>query len=324
MKEQYIRELTEGTRVDSVFALQARDIRSARTGDAYLALEVADNSGAMPAVMFRPSASDQAVPAGTVVRVRGTVTSYRGSRRISVESIRPEDGYDRRDLLPAGIREREELVAELRALVRSVGDRSLRSVLNAVFGEPGFMERFSTCPAASGGHHAYVGGLLEHTVSVAALCRSIADSYPTADRGLLVTAALLHDLGKVEELSFEAAVSQTDAGRLAGHVVLGDRLVSRAVDGLGGKVPAPLALRLSHAILAHHGELEWGAACRPCTLEALLLHHADSLDAQAASFTAAVAGAAVLDEPWTDAGNTFGRALMVPRPPAARVARACA
>lgn len=324
MKDHYVRDLTEGMKVDSVFAIRSRDLRSARTGDAYLALELGDCTGLCPAVMFRPSPSDESIPAGSVVCVRGWVTTYRGVRRVSVESMRPAVDYDRRDLLPSGVREREELTAELRALVRRVASRPLRAVLRAVFGAPGFIDAFSTCPAGSTRHHAYVGGLLEHTVSVAGLALSLAAAYPQADRDLLVTAALLHDVGKVEELAYETAVDYTDAGKLVGHTVLGDRLVARTVAQLGDAVPVETALRLSHAILAHHGEPEWGAPRPPCSLEALLLHHADLIDARAGSYIAATSGAAVLQERWTDGGNAFGRPLIVPAPGATAVASRCA
>lgn len=312
MKEQYARELTEGTRVDTLFAIRARDLRSARTGDAYLALELGDRSGSLPAVMFRPSSADEAVPAGTVVRVRGAVTTYRGSRRVSIDSMRPEHVYDRSDLIPAGVRDRAELLTSLRSLVAGVRDRRLRGVLDRVFGAPGFIDRFASCPASRARHHAYVGGLIEHTVAVATLCASAADLYPEADKDLVVTAALLHDVGKVEELAYDTSVDYTDSGRLLGHVVLGDRLVAAAIGAASDPFPRDLAVRLSHALLSHHGELEWGAVRRPSTIEAMLLHHADNQDAQAAGFMTAIAGAAVLEEDWTDAANAFGRPLVVP------------
>jgi len=312
MKEQYIRDLNEGTRVDSLFSLRSRDIRSARSGDPYLSLEVADCSGAIPAVMFRPSSVDEALPVGSVVRVRGIVTTYRGVRRVSIDALRPVETFDPRDLLSAGPRDREEMLGELRELVKRIREPRLRSVVRAVFGTPGFIDRFAACPAGSGRHHAYVGGLLEHTLAVATLCETLASSYPQADRDLLLTAALLHDVGKTEELSFDSAFDYTDAGRLVGHVVLGERIVSRAIDGIARPLPEGAALRLLHAVLAHHGEREWGAPCKPCSLEALLLHHADNLDAQAAAFLGAVSGAAVLEQRWSDRASGFGRALLVP------------
>jgi 3'-5' exoribonuclease len=314
MKEQYVRDMGEGTKVDGVFAMESRDLRSARTGESYLSLELTDASGRIPAVMFRPSGLEESLPLGSVVRVSGTVTSYRGIRRVTVQSLRPEADYDPRDLLAAGPRDRDEMLAELRTLVRRVRDGRLRAVVRAVFGAPGFIERFAGCPAGSSRHHAYVGGLLEHTVAVATLCVSLAAAYPQADADLLLAAALLHDVGKTEELTFDTMFDYTEAGRLIGHVVLGERLVSRVAEGLSRPLSRAVALRLSHALLAHHGEQEWGAVRRPCTLEALLLHHADNTDAQAAAFLGAVSGAAVLEQPWSGSANDFGRALVVPSP----------
>jgi 3'-5' exoribonuclease len=312
MKEQYVRDITEGSRVDSLFALRSRDIRSARTGDPYLSLEIADCTGGMPAVMFRPGSREESVPVGSVVRVRGHVTTFRGVRRVTVDALLPVGESDPEDYMPAGTRSREELLAELRGLVRRIGNARVRALVRAVFGAPGFIDRFSAGPASLGRHHAYVGGLLEHTVAVATLCVSMSAAYPEVDADLLVAAALLHDVGKVDEISVGATFETTEAGRLIGHVVLGERIVSAAVRDLARPLPESTAMRLSHALLAHHGEREWGAPCAPCTLEALLLHHADHADAQHAAFMGAVSGAAVLEQPWSDRANGFGRALMVP------------
>jgi 3'-5' exoribonuclease len=312
MKEQYVRDMAEGSRVDSLFALRSRDIRSARTGDPYLALEIADCTGGMPAVMFRPGSREESIPVGSVVRVRGHVTTFRGVRRVTVDALLPADESDPEDYMPTGTRSREELLSELRGLVRRIRDPRMRAVVRSVFGTPGLIERFSACPASMGRHHAYVGGLLEHTVSVANLCVSMAAACPEADADLLIAAALLHDVGKLEELSAGTSFEMTEVGRLIGHVVLGERLVSAAVRGLVRPLPEQTAMRLSHALLAHHGEREGGAPCTPCTLEALLLQHADHTDAQQAAFLEAVSGAAVLEQQWSDRANGFGRALMVP------------
>jgi len=175
------------------------------------------------------------------------------------------------------------------------------------------MARFCTCPAAQALHHAYLGGLLEHTISVATACRMLGALYPELDSDLLLTAALLHDIGKVDEMSFETSIEYTDSGRLLGHVILGERRLSRAIEGLADKMPQDLAVRLCHAIVSHHGELEWGAPKRPSTLEALLLHHADNLDAKAAGFIEASRAASLVEESWTDAMNLFHRPLYAPR-----------
>jgi 3'-5' exoribonuclease len=313
MGRQYIAALAEGERVDAVFALKGKETRAARTGDPYLALEFSDRTGRIGGIMFRPRGGAAEVPVGAVVSVRGTVTAYRGVMRITVEEMRAVTRYDPSDLLPSGTRDPEELVDELRVLVKAVGDRVLSGVVRRVFSEAGFMKRFRTCPASQSYHHAYIGGLLEHTVGVASLCRALCDLYPHVDGDLLLAGALLHDIGKIDELEYTTGIDYTDEGRMIGHVVLGERRVRAAVDALGDAVPHETATRLAHVLLAHHGEMEWGSPKRPCTLEALMLHHADNLDAKTAGFIAAAASAARVDEPWTDAGNLFRRPLWAPR-----------
>jgi 3'-5' exoribonuclease len=257
---------------------------------------------------------DESLPVGSVVRVRGLVTTFRSVRRVTVEALTPVDAFEQRDFLAAGTRDGEELVAELRGLVRRIRDQRIRAVVRGVFGASGFIGRFSVCPASVGRHHAYVGGLLEHTVSVANACVALAGAYPQADADLLLAAALLHDVGKVEEMAADTSIGWTDAGHLIGHVVLGERMVQAAIRDAARPLSEQQALCLTHAMLAHHGEREWGAPRSPCTLEALLLHHADHTDAQAAAFVEAVAGAAVLQQAWSDRSNGFGRALLVPAP----------
>lgn len=313
MERRFVESLAAGERVEAVFALRAKEMRAARTGEAYLTLELADRSGRIGAVMFRPPREACDVPAGSVVRVRGTVTSFRGMLRISADELRVATEYDPAEILPAGTRDPEELLAELRAIVGAVRSAPLRALLRAVFGDKAFMERFKGCPASQCYHHAYLGGLLEHTVSVATLCRGLADLYPHVDADLLIAAALLHDIGKVDELEYRTSIEYTDEGRLLGHLLLGERRVHAAVERLGQRMPAELGMRLSHVLLSHHGELEWGSPKRPCTLEALVLHHADNLDAKTSGFIAAAASATLVEEAWTDSANLFRRPLWAPR-----------
>ena len=216
-------------------------------------------------------------------------------------------------MIASGVRSRSELVDGFKALVGSVTDADLRRILAAVFGDRVFFERFSTCPGSQSYHHAYLGGLLEHSISVAGLCRLLGEQYPQADGDLLLTAALLHDVGKCRELAFDTAIEYTDEGRLVGHVVLGIRMLHEALTRARVHADLERLMLLEHAILSHHGELEWGSPKRPSTLEALLLHHADNLDAKAAGFSALLASAVRADEGWTDASNLFRRPLWAPR-----------
>lgn len=314
MKRDYVNELAEGSRVDSAFALRSKQVRSARTGEPYLSLELADRTGQIAAVCFRPSRDASSVPVGSVVRVRGTVTSYRGTKRVNVSELEPCSVYEPSDLMASVARPAEELSAEFKALVRGVQDPEMRRVLRAVFGDASFYGRFSACPGSQSYHHAYLGGLLEHTIAVASLCRSLSGQYAGVDADLLVTAALLHDIGKCDELTFDTAIEFSDEGRLVGHVVLGLQHLREALGRSRAKLSRERLAHLEHAILSHHGELEWGSPKRPSTIEALLLHHADNLDAKAAGFSAILSSASRADEAWTDAGNLFRRPLWAPRP----------
>ena len=313
MKSQYAAELTEGSRVDAAFAIRAKEMRMARTGDAYLSLELADRTGQIPGVWFRPAADSISIPTGSVATVRGTVTRFRGAKRISIDSLRIAEVWDSADLVAGGPRDESELVASFKELVASVTDAGLGSILRSVFGDREFLARFRTCPGSQSYHHAYLGGLLEHTVAVAQLCRVLGAAYAHADTDLLVTAALLHDIGKVDELDFGTSIEYTSEGRLLGHVVLGMRRVQDAVRSGRVRLSDDALARLEHAVLSHHGELEWGSPKRPATLEALLLHHADNLDAKAAGFCSATVGASMAEEVWTDASNLFRRPLYAPR-----------
>jgi 3'-5' exoribonuclease len=313
MKTQYIGELALGQRVATVVSVAAKELRTGRDGTPYLRLIVSDKSGRMPAVLFQPDSDAMGVPVGAVVAITGTVTTYRGKQRIRIRTLAPGEA-ETEDLIGAGTADSGEVRASLRTIMESITSAELRRVLKAVFGDSEFLERFLESPGAFTHHHAHLGGLAEHTVAVARICQVLADMYPHVDRDLLVAAALLHDIGKVDELEVGSGIGYTDEGRLVGHVVLGERRLRSAVESARARVSPRTVMLLSHALLAHHGELEWGAPKRPSTLEALLLHHADNLDAKAAGFTDLAAHAAATGEQWTDAHNLFRRPLHSPLP----------
>ena len=302
MARQFAAGLVVGERVDATFALRGKEMRSARTGEAYLSFELSDRSGRIGGIMFRPGRDAESLPVGTIVRVRGTVTAYRGVRRISVEGMNAAADHDPREILPSSLRDTGEMVRELRAHVRSVTDPGLAALLRAIFGDRALMRRFVTSPASRDGHHAHIGGLLEHTVAVAAICRRLADLYPHVEADILIAGALLHDIGVTDELEFAMSIDYTEAGRLLGHAILGER---RMIAAAGPCTPAldPGVLdHLSHLMLAHHSAREDLRALKPRTLEATLLQQADQLDRLAADFITEASGAALVDEPWTTTG----------------------
>jgi 3'-5' exoribonuclease len=307
MKTQLATSLVEGQHVDSVFAMRARELRSTRHGEAYLAMEFADRSGAVAGVMFKPDTAALAIPAGTVVCVQGVVTTYRGVMRISVDDMRPAERYDVADLLPRSTRERKEAVAELRRLVDAVRDPGLSRLVRSVFRDAAFFRSFASLPASVAEHHAYIGGLLEHTLAVATACAAYQTVHPGLDRDLLLAGALLHDAGIVDAIRLGAGFELTTEGRMLGHAVLGERRVRQACASLGDAVSAETATHLSHLMLSHHGNDDEAVA--PCSLEALVLSRIDALDREAAAFASSLKGALRAEEEWTDASNPFGRPL---------------
>lgn len=309
MKDRYINELALGSKVDDTFVLVSKELRRTRAGEPYLVLQISDRTGTIPAYRFRPASSEIEVPAGVMVHVLGHVGAFKGSKRITADSIRPVSGCDPADFVASSSRSTHEMLAELHDLVASVRDRTLGRILRGVFADKEFLEHFKLCPGSQSGHHAYVGGLLEHTVSVASLCAAAAARHPRVDVDSLVTAAVLHDIGMVDALEYDTSIRLTDAGRLVGHRALGVRRMLDGARRAGIKEGDRAVLQLEHAMLTHHGNAEGPADARPSTIEALVLSQVDQLDAQSAAFSSALVGAVRAEERWTDDGNTFGRPL---------------
>ncbi len=249
---------------------------------------------------------------GDLVCATARVTEYQGKPQLEASKVvpAPSGTAEARDFLPSTYRDVEELKGFLQFHIGSIYDRDYRALLEAIFGEPEFLEAFTTAPAAKLYHHAYLGGLVEHTVAVTEMCDFVGQQYGRVDRDLLLTAALLHDVGKTKELTYETAIDFTDAGRFLGHVIQGVTLVSEKAKELPSFPEAKLQ-QLLHCIVSHHGELEWGSPKRPKTIEALILHHADNLDAKVKGFLEIVEGSR--DASWTDLRNLFRRPLHVPR-----------
>jgi 3'-5' exoribonuclease len=275
----------------------------------FLLMQLADKSGEIRAIVWEQGEELAAqLSTGDVVAVEGRVTVFRESLQIVCNSVmKPLPGeYSPEDFLPSTKRNREAMLAELATLIDNIADEDYRGLLATVFGSE-FTRDFGLAPAARSMHQAYVGGLLEHTLNVVSVCKAVAELYPEVDRELLITGALLHDVGKVQEYAVKAGIEITDSGRLLGHVVMGYSLVTEAIVGLTG-FPEEKALRVRHMLLSHHGQLEWGSPKQPKTLEACILHHADNLDGQVSKF-AEILAASPTGERWTTYDSRLGRSL---------------
>ena len=288
-------------------------VRNDSRGVPYLSLKLVDRTGSVDARMWGklPEEFLGEVPTPAYVAVEGHTHEYRGTLQVKLERLRllrPEDVAEE-DFLPATELDRMDLAAEVEEAGRHLENGHLRDLFEIMVSDEDFWRRFCEAPAAKSMHHARVGGLLEHSVSCLRIARHLADLYPV-DRDLLIFGAIFHDVGKVRELSWDkGAFAYTTEGRLLGHVVLGERLVSAYIDALPD-FPEDLRLRISHTLIAHQGETEYGSPERPKTLEALLVHLIDNLDARSAMYTETTTN--VSPGGWSHHENPLHRALYVP------------
>ena len=247
--------LRPGTEVDGVFACARKDRLTARSGTPYLALELRDRTGAIPARAFRDADFLAGrFERGDLVRVGGRVERFRDELQIEVRSIARADdpGLDPAAFLPMAYRDIEELDGFLEHLAREVHDADLRRLLDAFLTDDAFRESLRRAPCTRNGHHAYLGGLLEHTVAVATLVQETCILHPRLDSDLLLCAALLHDIGKTREFDYGAEIALSDEGALLGHLLLGQQLITERAARLSG-FPRARLLALCHCVLGHHG-----------------------------------------------------------------------
>lgn len=270
-----IAELTDDRTVEGVFAVTKKERRRTRAGASYLALELADSSGRVEARIWNDvDLLDGRFEEGDAVHVLGRVESFGGKLQVQVRAVEPADDTDPASLTPSLRRDADELDGFFEFLSAEISHPGLASVVDMFVRDSGVRASLRTLPAAGvDGHHGYAGGLLEHTVGVATLCRETAQLHPRLRSDLLLAAALLHDVGRISELGRGPSFRQTDEGRLLGHVHLGMRMIEERAPDLD---PAALA-ELLHAIACHHDR----PAAR--TAEAAVLYHANQLDAQAAT-----------------------------------------
>lgn len=310
---QRISDLTPGQEVREVYLVASKELRLTKAGKPYLRLRITDCSGSVDCMVWENAdVVSNGFDVGDVVEVTGVVTEYEGRPQLEASMVIPAQlgSFRPQDFLPSSSRDIDELLGYLKFHIDSVYDRHCALLLKAIFEDEEFLSRFCLAPAAKQFHHAYLGGLLEHTVSVATLCESLVQLYPRVNHDLLITVALLHDIGKVFELTYDTNIDYSEQGRFLGHVLMGVTFVHDKIKEIE-KFPQEKADHILHAIASHHGELEWGSPKRPKTLEALILHHVDNLDAKVKGFLEIVEGSQ--DARWTDMRNLFRRPLHVPR-----------
>jgi len=273
--------LKVGDKVERTMVV-AKKVRRDFTGGKFLLFQFSDMEGILKGVLWEPTDDiERGVMVNDVVRVTGEIQEYQGSLQLRISGIDKvsEGEYDPSLFLPASNRPVDELYDELLKLIAGVNDENLRGLLQAIFEDEGFRKSLVRAPAAKGWHHSYIGGLVEHTYDMVQLALKAAEIYAYVDRDLLLAGVLLHDIGKIEELSVTNHIDYSDSGRLLGHITLGIEFLDeylRCIEGF----PRELGVKLKHMIVSHHGLLENGSPIVPMTVEALLLHYIDNLDAQ--------------------------------------------
>jgi len=315
MKSQYVSGFQEGQVVNSLFLVRNKEIRtSARTGKSWLELDLADRTGTVSAILWDNFAGIASkFERDDVIQIRGRVTVFNGQKQVTLEQIVPvaERDYELSDFLPHTKYDVEKLYADLRAAIGAMSNQWLKQLLSSVVEDPAIMPRLKRAPAAMTMHHAYLGGLLEHMVSLIGLSRAIAAHYPELDADLLLSGVVLHDVGKIDELRYGRGIDYSTQGRLLGHIMIGTGLVRDKIRAIPDFPPA-LAVLVEHLILSHHGSHEFGSPSLPQTREAIALHFLDDVDSKMAGMRATLESAAEAGGPseWTDRNPSLRRSLL--------------
>jgi 3'-5' exoribonuclease len=308
VKTVYVQELETGMELfDQPFLMAEVNQRKTRDGRPFILFTLADRTGRVGGVYWNvPDDVVRDCVPGKVVLVTGDVRLYNKRVQVVALDLQPFEPETMADFAQSTGRDRREMIAELEQVIGELG-QPLQELLTSLLLAPSFLRRFADSPAARTMHHAYVGGLLEHSLALVAFCKLAADIYPIVDRDLLISGALLHDIGKVD--SYEAAVTFpiTDDERLVGHITMGALRVERAAQEIPG-FPDDLLQDLLHLLVSNHGSPEWGSPIQPRTLEAVLLHFVDLLDSRAQGFVDHVTGEPGEAE-WTSHSPMFGYEL---------------
>ncbi len=311
MKSTFVKDLVADQSITSFFLVHEKEVRSTAAGKAYLRMELGDRSGTVESRMweqFESYAKD--VHRDDFIKVQARVELYRNKFQLVLQQFRlakPEE-IELGDFLAHTAYNVDDLFKQLLAYVAEISNPFLKQLASSIFSDPQLVVRFKRAPAAKVMHHAYLGGLLEHVVGLCGLAKQIAAHYPELDVDLLLIAALLHDVGKLDELCYERAVNYTSQGQLLGHIILELESVTKAMDAIEG-FPPKLKSVVQHILISHHGEYEFGSPKLPMIREALVFHFMDDMDSKMAAVRAALAAPSGEDD-WSAYSGALGRKFL--------------
>lgn len=289
---RYINELREGEMVADTYLCKTKQTLKTKAGKSYYSLLLQDKTGTLDAKVWELSNGIETFEAMDYIHIDGQITSFQGALQLNVRRIRKsqEGEYDPADYMPSSRKDIKLMYQELLSLVQSIQNPYLSKLVSSFFVEDKeWIAAFMKHSAAKSIHHSFIGGLLEHTLGVVKMCEYMAGSYPLINRDLLITAAMFHDIGKMNEISDFPENDYTDDGQLLGHIYIGSQLVMERMSQIPG-FPRKLGNELIHCILSHHGELEYGSPKKPAIIEALALSFADNADAKLQTMTEILEG----------------------------------
>ncbi len=295
-KEKYVEDLIEGDEVRDRFAVKEKTPPKEYSKGYFFRLMVGDRTGKIPLVYWGGSEERvvnrtyESIKPGDVIEVKGVVSSYKGEMQISInqedlhdiDRVR-SDEYEVEEYIASTEKDIDEMFTELTKLARTIDDEGLYQLVSSFLKDEDFVEEFKRAPYSKRYNHNYLGGLLEHTLIETRLADSIADIYEELDRDLLLTSAIIHDFGKVKEYDTTTSIELTTEAQLVGHTVMCERMIKERLDEISD-LSEDLALKLSHIVLSHHGDYEWGSPRSPRTEEAVALHHIDLMAVRLSGF----------------------------------------
>jgi 3'-5' exoribonuclease len=308
-KSIYAKDIKSGDKVNEVFLAADKNLAYSQKGAPYLNLRLRDKTGDVDGKVWENAlAWDKAFKKGDLIRIQARALSFKNAIQLSIIELTRVEAQEvaLADFFPVAPGDHAQMFAALQGYIAQVKTPCLAALLHAFFDDAALVSLFRRAPAAKGVHHAYIGGLLEHTLSVVRLVEKAAGHYEGINRDLLITGGILHDIGKIYEFSYERIVEYSDPGRLVGHIVMGVEMIDRKIDAIPA-FPEQTAMELRHLILSHHGVLEYGSPKRPKTIEALIVYFMDDLDAKVKAFQESIREARDEESDWTPYHRLFER-----------------
>lgn len=316
MPRRYIRQFADGDAFDDIFLATDKLVKTNRQGQPFLQLELRDRSGALTGRLWNaPDSVTRQINVGDFVKAKGKVQLFQGALQIILSDVQPLHGekFDMTDFLPHTEQDIAKLQERLKAMLFKASDLHLRALAQAFFMDEKLIRDFCKAPAGVRQHHAYLGGLLEHVVTMMDAAERLMPIYPNLNRDLVLMGIFLHDIGKVRELRYDSAFTYTDEGELVGHIVMGVEMLNeklkQAEELSEEPMPNELKYRLKHIIVAHHGQLEYGSPKLPMTPEVIFIHHLDNLDARTHSFVRDIKEDKNTQSNWTAYNANINRKL---------------